>query len=226
MTGRKGGTIVIRGILFDLDGVLMDTDQYHFQAWKELAEELGLSFTREQGNRCRGVSRMESLEILLEGSGLELTREEKRELADRKNRRYRELLSGLTPEDVSAEVHLILPELRRRGYRLGLASASRNAGLILERTGLGQWLDGVADGTCVTHSKPDPEVFLVAAHRIGVDPTKCAAVDDALAGIEAAHRAGMVGIAIGDSAVHQAGEYNLTSLKQLLELFLPQEETK
>ena len=105
-------------------------------------------------------------------------------------------------------------------YRLALAASSRNAGLILERTGLGQWLDGVADGTCVTRAKPDPEVFLTAARMIGVEADCCAAVDDALAGIEAAHRAGMVGVAIGDSALHGAGDYNLTSLEQLLELLM------
>ena len=210
---------MIRAILFDLDGVLVDTDTLHYQAWKELADRLGISFTQEQGNRCRGISRMDSLEIVLEGATRSYCREEKQTMAEKKNRRYRELLAGLTPEDLSPGVRQVLPELRRRGYRLALASSSRTAGLSLERTGLGQWLDGVADGTCVTRAKPDPEVFLTAARMIGVEANCCAAVDDALAGIEAAHRAGMLGVAIGDSALHGAGDYNLTSLEQLLELF-------
>ena len=208
----------MRAVLFDLDGVLVDTDQLHFQAWGELAGRLGLPFTREQGNRCRGISRMASLEIVLEEARRPYTREEKEALAEEKNRRYQQLLAALTPADAAEGAERVLAELRRRGYRLALASASRNAGLILRRTGLGELLDGVADGCLVTRSKPDPEIFLTAARLVGVPPGQCAAVDDALAGIEAARRAGALPIAVGDAAAHRAGAFNLGALEELLEL--------
>lgn len=214
---------MIQAILFDLDGVLVDTDTLHCQAWKELACRLGLPFTREQSNRCRGISRMDSLEILLEGSPRVYSQEEKESFAREKNTRYRQLLEELTPDHAAPGANALLPELRRRGYRLALASGSKNAGLILERTGLGQWLDAVADGNLITRSKPDPEVFLTAAGLLGVPPQQCAAVDDALAGIQAARRAGMVTVGFGDAAVHRAGDCNVTALEELLTLFPPLE---
>ena len=208
----------VRGVLFDLDGVLVDTDRLHFRAWGELAARLGLPFTREQGDRCRGISRMASLEIVLEGARRAYTPEEKEALALEKNLRYRQLLSALTPADTAEGARAVMEELRRRGYRLALASASRNAEEILRRTRLGELLDGVADGCLVTSSKPDPQVFLTAARLIGLPPEACAAVDDALAGIEAARRAGALPIAMGDAARHGAGAHNITRLEQLLEL--------
>ena len=214
---------MIRAILFDLDGVLVDTDTLHYQAWKELADRLGIPFTQEQGNRCRGISRMDSLEIVLEGSDRIYTQEEKEAFAQAKNTRYQQLLSALTPDHASPGAHILLPELRRRGYRLALASGSKNAGLILARTGLGQWLDAVADGNLITHSKPDPQVFLTAAELLGVAPCQCAAVDDALAGVQAGRAAGMLTVGFGDAALHQAGDYNVQSLSQLLPLFPPLE---
>lgn len=214
---------MIRAILFDLDGVLVDTDTLHYQAWKELADRLGIPFTQEQGNRCRGISRMDSLEIVLEGSDRIYSQEEKEAFAQAKNTRYQQLLSALTPDHASPGAHALLPELRRRGYRLALASGSKNAGLILERTGLGRWLDAVADGTLITRSKPDPQVFLTAAELLGVPPRQCAAVDDALAGVQAGRAAEMVTVAFGDAALHQAGDYNIQSLEEMLPLFPPLE---
>ena len=210
---------MIEAILFDLDGVLVNTDQLHYQAWKELADRLAVPFTREQGNRCRGISRMDSLEIVLEGADTPYTQEEKEAFAREKNTRYQQLLSSLTPDDVLPGAHSVLPELRRRGYRLSLASASKNAGLILERTGLGRWLDAVADGNLISRSKPDPEVFLTAAGLLGVSPDRCAAVDDALAGVQAGRAAGMVTVAYGEAALHGVGDHNIQSLEQLLPLF-------
>ena len=210
---------MIRGILFDLDGVLVHTDELHYQAWKKLAQRLGIPFSREQGDRCRGVSRMDSLEIVLEGASRTYSQEEKRSLPQEKNDAYRAMLAELSPADVPEDVIPTLEELRRRGYRLALASSSKNAGLILDVTGLGSYLDAVADGTCITRSKPDPEIFLTAARMLKLPPVSCAAVDDAVAGVQAGRAAGMVAVAIGDSAACQTGDYNLEKIGQLLEIF-------
>ena len=173
---------MIEGILFDLDGVLVSTDELHYLAWKQLADRLGIPFSREQGDRCRGVSRMDSLEIVPEQAGRPYSQAEKEAFAQEKNQAYRAMLSNLSPADVPGEVVPTLKQLRQRGYRLALASGSKNAGLILERTGLGAWLDAVADGTCIRRSKPDPEIFLTAARLLGLPPSRCAAMDDAVAG--------------------------------------------
>ena len=174
---------MVRGLVFDLDGVLVHTDELHYRAWKALAGRLGLPFTREQGDRCRGVSRMGSLEILLEGSNRSYTEREKLRMAEEKNDCYRAQLQELTPGDVPERTVETLRELRRRGYRLGLASSSKNAGVILTRTGLDALLDRVVDGNQITRSKPDPEVFLRAAQLLELPPEDCAGVDDALAAV-------------------------------------------
>lgn len=210
---------MIQGICFDLDGVLIHTDELHYRAWKALAHRLGVPFSREQGDRCRGVSRMQSLEIVLERAGRTYSQAEKERFAQEKNEAYRAMLDGLSPADVPEDVPPTLEELRRRGFRLALASGSKNAGLILERTGLGRFLDAAADGTHITRSKPDPEIFLTAARMLGLPPERCAAVDDAVAGIQSGRAAGMVTVGIGDSALRSAGDYNLSRFGQLLELF-------
>ena len=210
---------MIQGICFDLDGVLIHTDQLHYLAWKGLADRLGIPFDRAQGDRCRGISRMESLEIVLERTDHIYSAEEKERFAREKNEAYRAMLARLSPSDLPVDVLPTLRELRRRGYSLALASGSKNAGLILARTGLGRYLDAAADGNCVTHSKPDPEIFLTAAKMLNLPPQACAAVDDAVAGVRAGRTAGMVTVAIGDSAVHRAGDCNLERFGQLLDLF-------
>ncbi len=208
---------MITGILFDLDGVLLSTDQFHFQAWKALADRLGIPFDRHQGDRCRGVSRMESLEIVLENSSHPYTPEEKQQFAAEKNHHYRTLLQELTPADVPEETVRVLTELRRRGYRLALASGSKNAGLILQKTGLGSLLDGVVDGTDITRSKPDPEVFCKAAQVLGLSPRDCVGVDDASAGVQSIRAAGAIAAAMGPAAQAGEGDWNLRTLSQLLE---------
>ena len=207
---------MIKGILFDLDGVLLSTEQFHFQAWKALADRLGIPFDQAQGDRCRGVSRMDSLEIVLEHSPRSYSPEEKLRLAEEKNNHYRDMLRDLTPADLPEETVMVLRTLRARGYRLGLASASKNAPLILEKTGLGLLLDGGADGNNVTRSKPDPEVFLKAAQSLGLEPTDCMGVDDASAGVQAIHAAGMLAAAMGPAAQAGEGDWNLETLSQLL----------
>ena len=197
---------MIEGILLDLDGVLVHTDEFHFLAWQALARRLGIPFTRAQGDRCRGVSRMASLDIVLEGAGRTFSPEEKAALAEEKNRTYQAYLAGMTPADLSTEARDALAELRRRGYRLALASGSRNAPLILERNGLGSLLDAAADGSRITRSKPDPEVFLTAAGMLGLAPARCAAVDDAAAGVAAGKAAGMFTVAFGLAAKGLPGD--------------------
>lgn len=208
---------MFKGILFDLDGVLLSTEQFHFRAWKALADRLGIPFDQAQGDRCRGVSRMDSLEIVLEHSPRSYMPEEKLRLAEEKNNSYRAMLGKLTPADLPAETAEVLSALRARGYHLALASASKNAPLILEKTGLGHLLDGVADGNTVTRSKPDPEVFFQAAQSLGLDPGSCLGVDDAVAGVQAIHAAGMPAAALGPAALAGLGDWNLETLSQLLE---------
>ena len=210
---------MIKAIIFDLDGVLISTDELHYRAWKALAGRLGVPFDRAKNDRCRGISRMASLDIVLEDAPTAYTQAEREAFAAEKNETYRAMLASLTPADTLEGVLPTLAELRRRGYRLALASVSKNAPLILERTGLDRYLDAVADGNCITRSKPDPEVFLKAAEKLGMACESCAAMDDALAGIEAGRAAGMLTIGFGDSAKNKAGDLNLERFDELLGLF-------
>lgn len=182
---------MIRGVIFDLDGVLVSTDEFHFQAWKELADAEGVPFSREVNQRQRGVSRMESLDILLEAAERDYSDDEKAAMAERKNTTYRALLDGLGPDDALPGAREMLTALRERGVAVAVGSSSRNTPVIMERLDLVAAVDAVADGNDITRSKPDPEVFLVAAERLGLPPEACLVVEDAPAGIEAGRRAGM-----------------------------------
>ncbi len=189
---------MIKGIIFDLDGVLVSTDEMHYQAWKRLAEELGISgFNREDNRRQRGVSRMASLEVVLEKSDKTYTQEEKEVLAERKNGYYLELLEHMDDSAVLENVVEVLRQLKERGLLLAVGSASRNAPVILEKTGLAPYLDKVSCGLDTTKSKPDPEVFLVAADKLGLVPGECLVVEDSAAGIEAAKAGGMKSLGVG-----------------------------
>lgn len=181
----------VEAVIFDLDGVLVSTDQFHYLAWKRLSDQLGIQFDEQINYRCRGVSRTESLRIILEDSGKDFTDRERRRFLEMKNRWYREFLEKMTPKDVSREVTETLLWLRGEGYRLAVGSSSRNAGLILERTGLVGRFDAVADGNAIRKGKPDPEVFLKAAEFLKTEPSRCLVVEDAEAGIQAAHNACM-----------------------------------
>lgn len=208
----------VKGIIFDLDGVLVHTDKYHYQAWKMVADKMGIYFDETINNRLRGVSRMESLEIILEKYDGELTTVEKETIADTKNTYYRELLQQMTPADVTEEVRHTLDILRERGYKLAIGSSSKNARLILEKVNLLYVFDGISDGTNIQYSKPNPEVFLKAAQYIGLEPEECAVVEDARAGIDGAKAGHMTAIAIGDATSYEKADYRISSFGELLDL--------
>ncbi|HWS42676.1 MAG TPA: beta-phosphoglucomutase [Pseudoflavonifractor sp.] len=209
---------MLRGVIFDLDGVICFTDEYHYLAWKELADREHIYFDREINNRLRGVSRMASLEIVLERADKTYAPEEKETMAAAKNDAYRRLLMRMTPADVTEETRQTLETLRRKGMRLAIGSSSRNARLILGRIGLGEFFDAVSDGNNITHSKPDPEVFLKAAQMLGLEPEECLVVEDAQAGIQAAHDGGFHNAAMGDAAKCELAENLLESFSDLLKL--------
>ena len=208
--------MLFQAVIFDLDGVICSTDEYHYRAWKALADELEIPFDRETNNRLRGVSRMASLEIVLEGyQKAPLTEGEKQALADKKNALYRESLKAMSPADLSGEVKETLDTLRSRGLKLAIGSSSKNAPFILRQIGLEDYFDAVSDGNNISRSKPDPEVFLKAAAMLGLPPTGCLVVEDAVSGAEAGHAGGMKGACVGDAAAHGAGDWNLTRFSQL-----------
>ncbi|HBA68143.1 MAG TPA: beta-phosphoglucomutase [Lachnospiraceae bacterium] len=204
------------GIIFDLDGVICFTDKYHYQAWKKMADEIGVYFDEVINNRLRGVSRMASLDIILERSKKEYSQEEKEKLAYEKNEIYKELLCKMSPADLSAEVKDTLDALRQKGCKLAIGSSSKNTKLILGRIGLDGYFDAISDGTNITHSKPDPEVFLKAAEFLGLNPSECLVVEDALAGIDAAVAGGFDSAGIGEAATHEKVTYPLESFSGLL----------
>lgn len=210
-----------KALIFDLDGVLLSTDRYHYLAWKQLTAEIGVPFDEVIGSRLRGVGRMESLEIILASYKTRATETEKRSWAERKNTYYRRYLERLSPDDVSEEVTQTLRRLRAAGFQMAVGSSSRNAKFILEATGLGGFFDAVSDGTSITRAKPDPEVFLKAAEFLAAAPAACLVVEDAEAGILAATAAGMDSAAIGDGAKEAPATYRLNTLSDLLAIVLP-----
>lgn len=208
----------MKAIIFDLDGVICSTDACHYRAWKKLADELGIYFDEDMNNRLRGVSRMESLEIILESSSRSWTKKEKEALAEAKNETYRDLLSMMSEKDLQEEVKATLDALRRKGFRLAVGSSSKNTKLILSRIGLEDYFDAVADGTDIVHSKPHPEVFLLAAKRLGLAPAECLVVEDARAGIEAAVRGGFESAGLGEAAKHEKVTYPLRCFSDLVKI--------
>ena len=207
-----------KGIIFDLDGVICSTDHYHYLAWKALADRLGAYFDETINNRLRGVSRMASLEIVLERYDGTLTEEEKLAAAEEKNNTYRELLKQMSPADLSEEVKTTLDALRAKGLLLGIGSSSKNTKFILSRIGLGDYFDAVSDGNNITRSKPDPEVFVKAAEMLGIAPEHCLVVEDAVSGAEAGHAGGMKVACLGDAALNKAGDWNMQTIRELVEI--------
>lgn len=209
----------VKGVIFDLDGVICFTDEYHYLAWKEMADDMGVYFDREINNRLRGVSRMASLDIILEHySGPALTDAEKESLAAKKNDIYRSLLNRMSPADLSDEVKLTLDALRAKGLKLAIGSSSKNAPFILERIGLAGYFDAISDGNNISRSKPDPEVFLKAAEFLGLAPDECLVVEDAIAGAEAGRAGGFEVACVGDASEAKAGDHNMSCFAQLLEV--------
>ncbi|MCR4650325.1 MAG: beta-phosphoglucomutase [Lachnospiraceae bacterium] len=207
---------MIKGIIFDLDGVLVSTDEMHYQAWKRLAEELGITgFNREDNRRQRGVSRMASLEIVLEKSDRTYTDEEKIELAERKNEYYLELLEQMDDSAVLENVKAVLAGLKKRGLQLAVGSASKNAPIILQKTELMPLLDEVSCGLDTTRSKPDPEVFLVAANKLKLPAEECLVVEDSAAGIEAAVAGGMKSLGVGPFHQSLGADYEAENLNHV-----------
>lgn len=193
----------MKAFIFDLDGVITDSAEYHYLAWKALGEELGIPFDREFNETLKGVSRTESLERILRLGGREndFSPEEKEQLAAKKNEHYVSLISNITSADILPGVEAFLAELKAAGYKIGMASASKNAQMVTRQLGLLHAFDHIVDAATVADSKPHPEVFLKAAEALHVDPKDCVGVEDAVAGIEAIHAAGMFAVGIGDPLV-------------------------
>ena len=205
-----------KAIIFDLDGVICFTDEYHYLAWKAMADGIGVYFDRTINNRLRGVSRMESLDIILEKYKGTLSQPEKEALAEQKNELYKQYLQRMSPADLSEEVSATLHLLDEMGLKLAIGSSSKNTPFILQQIGLGGYFDAVSDGNNITHSKPDPEVFVKAAQMLCLPPEDCLVVEDAVSGAQAGHAGGFRVACLGDASRAKAGDYNLSAFSELL----------
>ena len=199
----------IKAVLFDLDGVIVTTDDCHYKAWKMMADDEGIYFDRKINERLRGVSRMESLQIILEKAQKEYTDDEKNKLAEKKNNIYVDLIQKLTPEDILPGVIKNLNTLKENGIKIAIASSSKNTKTILKQIGLIDCFDAISDGNNIKNSKPDPEVFLKAADMVGVAYEDCLVIEDADAGILAGKAAGMKTVAVANAV---GGDYHVSSL--------------
>lgn len=206
---------MIKAVIFDLDGVLVSTDDCHYRAWKEMAEQEGIPFDRQINERLRGVSRMASLEIILERASRSYSEEEKASLAARKNSSYTALIQELRPADMLPGASESLRWLRQQGTLLAVGSSSRNTPVILRQIGLEAFFDAVADGNDIQRSKPAPDVFLVAMRRLKLRPEDCLVVEDADAGVEAAKAAGMRVLAVGSAQSNKKADHRAASLENL-----------
>ena len=208
-----------KGVIFDLDGVIVSTDEYHYRAWKEIADRFQIPFDRNRNDRLRGVSRFSSLEILLEGTEELYSETEKHEMAEEKNAIYRKLLNQMSSADLSDETRNTLVTLKRNGLRLAVGSSSKNTPLILERTGLDHFFDTVVDGNCITYSKPHPEVFLRTAKNLNLLPSECLVVEDADSGVQAAAAGGFDCAGFGGAARNPNARIKLNKISDILQIF-------
>lgn len=207
------------GFIFDLDGVIADTAKYHYLAWNRLAGELGFGLRQEDNERLKGVSRMESLEIVLEIGKIEsCSQEEKVQLAERKNRYYQEMILQISPKEILPGIKEFLMKLKKCGYRTALGSASRSGGKILKQLRIDQLFDAVIDGNDITKAKPDPEVFQKAAEALGLPCASCIVVEDSQAGIEAAHAGGMRCIGVGNEDILNKADFRVCNTAELPEI--------
>jgi beta-phosphoglucomutase len=214
---------VIKACIFDLDGVLVDTAKYHFLAWKRLAGELGFDLTEEENEKLKGISRMHSLEIVLSLGGISKSAEEKGKLADKKNGWFTEFISTMKADEIFPGVKTLLQKLKNDNVKIALASSSKNAQSIIDLLGIKNSFDAVVDGNMILNTKPDPEIFLLAAKKLNMNPSDCLVFEDAEAGVEAALRAGMKCIGIGSpNQLHRAtvivnsvNEFDFNQLKSL-----------
>lgn len=206
---------MIKALIFDLDGVIVDTAKYHFIAWRKLANDLGFDFTEKDNERLKGVSRMTSLDILLEIGGKKLGKEEKRLLAEKKNKNYREYITQMKPSEILPGVMDFLEDIKSKGYKTAIGSASKNTPTILEQIGLSTFFDAVIDGNKISKAKPAPEVFLKGAEELQVMPKECIVFEDAQAGIEAALNGNMYAIGVGDARVLSKAHFVIKSFEGL-----------
>ena len=206
-----------KGIIFDLDGVICHTDDYHYRAWKNLADSLGMYFDEKVNNRLRRVSRMESLDIILEKADKSYSQDEKEVFANEKNKLYKFLLEEMSEKDLDIKVKSSLDALKIKGYKLAIGSSSKNAKLILKKLGLEDFFDVIVDGNDIKYSKPDKEVFEKAGIKLGLEASDCLVVEDAASGVEAAKNAKMAVAGIGAAAELENLDYVLTSFDNLLE---------
>jgi alpha,alpha-trehalose phosphorylase len=214
---------MLEAVIFDLDGVITDSAEYHYQGWKRLCEELEIPFDRDFNHNLRGVGRMQSLELLLgRVPDRGYTEEQKREFAARKNDYYKQLITQITPEDLLPGIQELLDELRAAGIMMALASASRNAGTILSRLRIEDYFDVITDPDRVVKGKPDPEQFFLAAEMLGVPRRNCIGVEDAQAGVDAINAAGIFSVGVGEYLVQADWKCSSTdklTLKKLREVF-------
>ena len=204
----------IKAVIFDLDGVIVSTDYYHYRAWKKISDEEGIYFDREINERLRGVSRMESLEIILEKANRVYSQEEKNSFAERKNSLYRNLLEELTPSDILPGVMKVLETLKKNDIKIAIGSSSKNTEFILRKIGLHEYFDAISDGTQIENSKPDPEVFLLAAKKLDIEPENCLVVEDADAGVEAGLAGNMKVLAVGYASSNEKANLGMKNLEQ------------
>lgn len=205
----------IQGLIFDLDGVLCSTDDYHYLAWKALADHHGLTFSQEINNLLRGVSREDCLKILLEKSKKIISDQEFQACLEEKNNIYLEYLKEMSPRDIEEGVRDTLTYLKTNGYKLAVGSSSKNTKLILAKSDLAKYFDFVSDGTMIKQSKPDPEVFLLAAQGLNLKPKDCIVIEDAASGVEAGLSGGFMVIGIGDSILNTQAEFKIKELAEI-----------
>ncbi len=204
-----------KGVIFDLDGVITDTAEYHYRGWKRLADEMGVPFDRERNEALRGLSRMESLRAMLRETVEDYSQEELEQLADRKNSYYVESIQSITRDDLLPGARKLLDDLRRHGLRIALASSSKNARTVLGKLQIEDEFDAIVDGYDFTRSKPDPEIFQIAARRLELAPSDCVVVEDAASGIAAAKAADMKAVGLGRQDMLSEADMVVGSLTQL-----------